>query len=119
MIKRWCPIQGRYVYDNPTTLDTPELIPPAPEDLAITLADRLRARFHMARYNHPGLADDLYLLDAGDVMPLIEKLIAVAAVAEQLLNCSAEFAKDITCCAEYFQAADDKVHTLKAEVGLP
>lgn len=82
-----------------------------------SLAEKIHARIHASRYTLPGAADDHYLLDAATVMPIIERLIAIAATAEQLLNCAAEFSKDIVCCSEYFQAADDKIDDLKKVVG--
>lgn len=98
---------------------TAEALNPLPEDGTYysSLAERIRALIMAAKYNLTSTADDHYLLDAGTVLPIIEKLIAVAAVAEQLLHCACGFTHDIQCCSEYFQAADDKMHELKQEVG--
>lgn len=95
----------------------PDPQPPTPGTFLPTLSERIHARIQTARYTLPGAADDHYLLDAASVMPIIERLIAIAATAEQLLNCAAEFSKDIVCCSEYFQAADDKIDDLKKVVG--
>lgn len=94
--------------------DNPQ--PPMPGEYVPDLSDRIHARMRMALYRIPNQADDHYLLDAAAVMPIIERLIQIAMTVDQLLNCAAEFTKDITCCAEYFQAADDKMHDLKKEV---
>lgn len=101
------------------------------KDCTYTLQYRIRERIAAAKFDgmaipRPRISsgpeptappDDLYLLDAATVMPVIEKLIAVAIAADKLLNCAAEFATDVVSCSECFQAGDDAVDHLKSEVG--
>lgn len=123
---RWDASSGRYIdvpdYGPDHSSDSEIFLepqPPPPGDIPITITDQLRLKFSFDSYKDKMdlMNDDNYFLDAGRVLPIIEELIQMAGVVEQLLNCCAEFSKDIVCCSEYFQAADEKIDTLRKKVG--
>jgi hypothetical protein len=86
---------------------------------AVALAERIRAHVRMSQYRQPGQTNDHYLLDGASVLATVEKLIEVAAITEQLLQCAWEFSKEIQHCSELFDFAGDKIYALKKHVGAP